>query len=228
MKITYYGHSCFGVHTGKHDLLFDPFVTPNELASKIDINAIPAEFILVSHGHQDHLADLMHIAQRTKAIVIGVWEIYVWVTSQGHSNAHAMNTGGKWNFNFGRVHVVNAIHSSSFPDGKYAGNPVGFVIQAEGKTFYYSGDTALTYDMKLLKEVYGYQFDIVFLPIGGNFTMDYHDAIVAADFLGVNKVFGLHYDTFDPIKIDRQAAIAAFKAAGKELILLDIGSSMEI
>jgi L-ascorbate metabolism protein UlaG (beta-lactamase superfamily) len=174
------------------------------------------------------MADLMHIAQRTKAIVIGVWEIYVWVTSQGHANAHPMNTGGKWNFNFGRVHVVNAVHSSSFPDGSYAGNPVGFVIQAEGKTFYYAGDTALTYDMKLLKEAYGYDFDVVFFPIGGNFTMDCHDAILAADFVGANKVVGLHYDTFDPIKIDRQAAIAAFKAAGKELILLDIGSSLEL
>ncbi len=128
MNITYYGHSCFGVEiSGKH-LLFDPFITPNELAKKIDASTVKADYILVSHGHQDHIADAVNIAKRTGAKVVCAWEVGSWLEGKGVQNIHPMNIGGKVKFEFGSVKCVVAIHSSGMPDGTYGGNPMGFVI----------------------------------------------------------------------------------------------------
>ncbi|MEM6265593.1 MAG: metal-dependent hydrolase, partial [Bacteroidota bacterium] len=152
MKVTYYGHACFGIElAGKH-LLFDPFITPNEKAAHIDINEIPADYILVSHGHEDHVADVAAIANRTGATIVSSYEVVSWFGKQGLEKVHPMNHGGAWQFDFGKVKYVNAIHSSTLPDGSPGGNPGGFVIESSDKNFYYSGDTALTYDMKLLGE----------------------------------------------------------------------------
>jgi L-ascorbate metabolism protein UlaG (beta-lactamase superfamily) len=128
MKIIYYGQSCFGIEMGGKKLLFDPFITPNDLAKDIDVEKIEADYILVSHGHQDHIADLVSIAKRTNAKVIGIWEVTAWLGKQGIENVHPMNIGGKWKFDFGTVKCVNAVHSSTFPDGSSAGNPMGFVL----------------------------------------------------------------------------------------------------
>jgi L-ascorbate metabolism protein UlaG (beta-lactamase superfamily) len=226
MKITYYGHSCFSVLVcGKH-LLFDPFITPNELAKNIDAAGIPADYILVSHGHMDHLADAAAIAKRTGATLVSNFEITVWVANQGVKRTHGMNHGGGWAFDFGRVKYVPAIHSSSFPDGNYAGNPGGFVVETREGNFYYAGDTSLTMDMKLIGENTSLKFAA--LPIGDNFTMGIEDAIKASDFIRCNEILGVHYDTFPPIKIAQDAARARFQAAGKRLLLPKPGESIDL
>jgi len=226
MKVTYFGHSCFMVEVKGKKLLFDPFISPNPLASHIKIEEILPDYILVSHGHEDHLADLVRISKQSNAMVIGVWELYVWASKQGLTNLHPMNTGGRKTFDFGTLQLVKAVHSSSFPDGSYAGNPVGFVIESEEGNFYYSGDTALTFDMQLIPKRTTLNFAL--FPIGSNFTMDAEDASKAADFVLVNKVIGLHYDTFEFIKIDHEEAKKIFIFSGKELILLNIGETIEL
>jgi L-ascorbate metabolism protein UlaG (beta-lactamase superfamily) len=227
MKFSYYGHACFAVEVkGKH-LLFDPFISPNELAKNVDISAIKADYIFISHGHEDHIADAVAIAKRTGAAVVCNYEIYVWLTKQGLEKVHPMNHGGSWEFSFGKVKMVNAVHSSMLPDGSYGGNPGGFVCTSEEGNFYYSGDTALTYDMKLIPMTLP-NLDFCVLPIGDNFTMGIQDAIIAADFVNCEQVVGVHYDTFGFIKIDKDEAKEMFRKNGKELILLEIGETREI
>ncbi len=226
MKITYYGHSCFGIEIkGKH-LLFDPFVSGNPLAKQIDINTIPADFILQSHGHFDHIADTVAIATRTDATVVGAYEITEWLTKQGVKKVHPMNIGGKWNFDFGKVKCVVAVHSSVMPDGTYGGAPMGFVVESEEGNFYFAGDTALTYDMKLIGDYR--EIDFAFLPIGDNFTMGVDNAIIAADFVKCDKIIGMHYDTFGYIQINHEETKHKFSNAGKELSLMKIGETIEI
>jgi L-ascorbate metabolism protein UlaG (beta-lactamase superfamily) len=224
MKITYYGHACFGAEiAGKH-LLFDPFITYNPLAKAIDVNKIKADYILATHAHDDHLADAVSIATRTGATVVSNFEVAEWLGKQGVRKAHGLNPGGSFPFDFGRAKFVNAIHSSSFPDGSYGGVPGGFIIESKEANFYYSGDTALTMDMKLYGET---KLKFLVLCIGGNFTMDVEDAIRAAGFLQCKEVVGVHYDTFPPIKIDHAAAKEKFRAAGMALHLLPIGGTQE-
>jgi L-ascorbate metabolism protein UlaG (beta-lactamase superfamily) len=225
MKVTYYGHSAFAVQLRKHTLLFDPFITPNELAKNIDVNKIAADFILISHGHVDHVADAAAIAKRIGATIISNFEVAGWFGRQGVQKTHGMNHGGAFRFEFGRVKYVSAIHSSSFPDGTYAGNPGGFVVESEEGNFYFSGDTALTMDMKLIGEATSLKFAA--LCIGDNFTMGAADAVKAAEFVRCNEVLGVHYDTFPPIRIDHADAIAKFKAAGKTLHLMKPGEERE-
>lgn len=225
MKITYYGHSCFCAHIHQKAVLFDPFITPNELAKAVDVKSVPADYILVSHGHQDHIADVADIARRTGALLVSNYEITTWFAQQGIEKTHGMNHGGAWRFDFGRVKYVNAIHSSSFPDGTYAGNPGGFVVESSEGNFYFSGDTALTMDMKLIGESTRLNFAV--LCIGDNFTMGVEDAIQAASFVRCDNILGVHYDTFPPIKIDHEQAVAKFAAAGKKLHLLRPGESRE-
>ncbi|MBK8492107.1 MAG: metal-dependent hydrolase [Saprospirales bacterium] len=226
MKITYYGHATIAVEFGGKHLLFDPFISGNPIAPAIAIDEIPADYILISHGHQDHVLDMERIAQRTHATVISNAEIVGWAAGKG-LKGHAMNHGGKWNFDFGTVKYVNAVHSSSLPDGSNGGNPGGFVIWNSARCFYFSGDTALTMDMKLIPELCP-RLDIAMLPIGDNFTMGYEEAIIASDFIHCNRILGIHYDTFGLIKIDHQHVLDAFKARGKELVLLPIGKSIEV
>jgi L-ascorbate metabolism protein UlaG (beta-lactamase superfamily) len=226
MKLTYYGHACFSVEAAGKTLLFDPFITPNPLAKSIDVDSIAADFILLSHGHGDHVADVEAIARGTGATLIAPYEVGSWFENKGVQNVQAMNHGGAAKMPFGRVKLTSAIHSSSMPDGSYGGNPAGFVIESEDGNFYYSGDTALTLDMKLIGDETELRFAV--LPIGDFFTMGIEDAIRAADFVGVNKIVGVHYDTFPPIKLDRDAAVAAAQARQKELLLPAIGESIDI
>jgi L-ascorbate metabolism protein UlaG (beta-lactamase superfamily) len=225
MNITYYGHSCFGVEiNGKH-LLFDPFITPNELAKGIDVNSVKADYILISHGHEDHIADAVSIAKRTGARVICAWEVNVWLGKQGVENIHPMNTGGKVKLDFGNVKCVAAVHSSGLPDGSYGGNPMGFVVESSEGSFYYAGDTALSYDMKLIGDYRN--IDFAFLPIGDNFTMGVDNAIIACDFINCDDIIGMHYDTFGFIKIDKDEALAKFQRAGCHLTLMNIGETIK-
>ncbi|MCG2612495.1 metal-dependent hydrolase [Flavobacterium sp. SM15] len=225
MKITFYGHACIGIEvSGKH-ILVDPFITGNPKASHIDINTLKADYILVTHAHQDHVLDVEAIARRTNAIIVSNYEI---ATHYGNKklNYHPMNHGGSWKFDFGTVKYVNAIHTSSFADGTYGGNPGGFVIEGEHKNIYIAGDTALTMDMKLIPM--RTKLDLAILPIGSNFTMDVNDAIVASDFLDCDKILGYHYDTFGFIVINHEEAIKKFFDKGKDLMLLDIGNSIDL
>jgi L-ascorbate metabolism protein UlaG (beta-lactamase superfamily) len=223
MNVTYYGHSCFAVELGVDTILFDPFIKPNPLASGIDISSIRANYILVSHGHGDHLADAVELAKQNDATIISTYEVASWLGKNGAPKVHPMNHGGFFGFGFGRVKIVNAIHSSSLPDGTYGGNPGGFVVESAHGNFYFSGDTALTMDMKLIGE--STRLNFAALCIGGNFTMDAEEAVRAAGFVNCNEVLGLHYDTFPPIKINHAEAIHKFTAAGKNLHLLKIGST---
>lgn len=225
MKITYYGHASLGMEVNGKHLVVDPFISGNELASQININDLKADYILITHAHGDHILDVEAIAQNTGAVIVSNAEIAGYYEAKGFKT-HPMNHGGCWEFDFGKVKYVNAIHSSSFPDGTYGGQPGGFVIEAENKNVYIAGDTALTYDMKLIPV--RNPLDLAILPIGSNFTMDVDDATIAAEFLSVNRVLGYHYDTFGYIKIDHETAKQKFEGKNKELILLEIGSSIEI
>jgi len=226
MNLTYFGHSCFLVESGGHRLLFDPFITPNPLAKNVDISKIAADVILLSHGHVDHVADAVALAKLTGAAVVSNWEISEWLARQDVANIVPMNHGGSRPFGFGRVKMTSAIHSSTLPDGTAGGNPGGYVVEFAEGAFYYSGDTALTMDMKLIPEEFAIRFAV--LPIGDNFTMGAADAARAAGFVETTVVVGVHYNTFPPIKIVKEEALDTFYQAGVTLLLPAIGKTVEI
>ena len=226
MEITYCGHSCFLLKIGDSSVIFDPFITPNPLARGLDVNAIHVDFILLSHGHADHVADVETIyGNSPNATVVGGYEVATWFANKGLERHLPMNHGGTVELPFGRVKMTNAVHSSSMPDGSNGGHPGGFVVQTAEKTFYYAGDTALTYDMKLIGEEF--DIDFAFLPMGDHFTMDIKDALKAAQFVGTKKVIAMHYDTFPPIKVDKDACVKMAAAAGIELIFSTIAAPFE-
>jgi L-ascorbate metabolism protein UlaG (beta-lactamase superfamily) len=226
IDLTYFGHSSYLVKINGTKILFDPFISPNPKASKIAVGSIEADYVLLSHGHEDHVADAETITKANNSMLVSNYEIAVWFAQKGVEKYHPMNIGGSKEFDFGRVKYVNAIHSSTLPDGSSGGNPGGFVINHQSGCFYYAGDTALTYDMKLIGEEF--KIDFAILPIGDNFTMDIQDAIKAAEFVGTKKIVGMHYNTFPYIQIDLEAAKKAVSEAGKELILLNIGDSITL
>lgn len=226
MNFTYYGHSCFSMVVSGKTLLFDPFITGNPLAGHINPETITCDYMLISHGHEDHIADALSIARRTGATVISNFEIVTWLANKGITKNHPMNIGGHWFFDFGKVKCVNAIHSSSLPDGSNGGNPMGFLIESEGNIFYYSGDTALTYDMKLIGDYK--KIDFALMPVGGNFTMGIDNTLIAAEFIRCDKIVALHFDTFGYIKIDHAEAKTKFEAAGKHLLIPEIGKTYNL
>ena len=227
INLTFYGHSCFLVELDGMSLLFDPFITGNDKAANIDIKSIKPDVILLSHGHADHVLDAEDIAKNSGAKLVSNFEVVTWFQDKGVDNAHPVNHGGTFHLGKG-VHAkyVNAVHTSSMPDGSYGGQPGGWVISSSSGSFYYSGDTALTMDMKLIGEDGGVDFAV--LCIGDNFTMGVKDAIKASDFVGTDKIIGMHFDTFPPIEIDHDRAGRDFSNAGKELHLLGIGQSIEM
>ena len=204
IKLTYYGHSTFGIETEDAKLIVDPFFAPNNPAATVKVDEVEADFILVTHGHGDHVADLVPLAKQTGALVICNFEIANWLGNQGVENVHAMHIGGGYDFPFGRAKMTIAHHGSGLPDGSYGGNPAGFLLHLnEGADIYISGDTALTYDMRLIGEAGG--VDLAILCMGDNFTMGPDDAVRAAQFVQAKHVIPCHYDTFPPIRQDADA-----------------------
>jgi L-ascorbate metabolism protein UlaG (beta-lactamase superfamily) len=226
MELTYLGHSCFLLDIGGTRVLFDPFITDNPLAASIDQEAIEADYILLSHAHGDHLADAEHFARKNNATIVAIYEVCEWYKSKGIENLVHMNIGGKVHLPFGSVKMVSAVHSSVLPDGTYGGNPAGFVVESAEKTFYFAGDTGLTYDMKIIAEQY--KIDVAFLPIGGQLTMDIDDALIAANWVNTKRVIGMHFDTFPFIQIDPVESLELARRAGKELTLMEIGEKINL
>ncbi len=226
MKITFLGHAALLIETESHRLVVDPFITGNDLVrDKIDLESLRPDVILLTHAHQDHILDVEALAGQTGAQIISNFEIVSHYQNKGFEG-HPMNHGGARDFDFGWLKYVNAVHTSSFPDGSYGGQPGGFLLKSGGKTVYIAGDTALHMDMKLIPEFA--RPDLAVLPIGDNFTMGVSDAILAADFVGCDQVMGVHYNTFGYIEIDTEAARRAFEAAGKTLLLPGIGESLQV
>jgi len=225
MQVTYLGHGTISVHVNNKTLLIDPFITGNPFASHIDINILKVDYILITHAHQDHILDVETIAKRTGSKIISNYEIVMYYATKGF-DGHSLNHGGACVFDGIKIKYVNAVHTSSFPDGTYGGQPGGFVISHNDKSVYIAGDTALTFDMKLIPMQT--KLDLAILPIGDNFTMGIDDAIIAADFVECDKILGCHFDTFPPIEIDKTEAVEKFKSKSKELLLLEIGNSISL
>ncbi|XOD69085.1 MAG: metal-dependent hydrolase [Flavobacteriales bacterium AspAUS03] len=231
MRLTFYAHATYTISLdGKH-VLIDPFFTGNPIFKKDQslaqgyINELPVDFILVTHAHHDHVSDVEAIAKRTGATVISNYEIAFYFAEKGLKTI-GLNYGSFVDFEFGKIKYVWATHSSTFEDGSYGGNPGGFVLQTDQGNVYIAGDTALTQEMKLIPLFT--ELDLAVLPIGGVFTMGPIEAVFASDFLGCDRVLGVHYDTFSMIAIDHDAARGIFTEKGKELILLGSGKSLEV
>lgn len=227
MTITFLGHAGLYIAVGDHRIVVDPFITANEKATgKVALSDLSPDFILLTHAHQDHILDVDALAETHDPIIVSNYEIATHYGNKGYK-MHPLNHGGQWQFPFGIVKYTQAIHTSSFPDGSYGGQPGGFILRTADKTIYIAGDTALTYDMKLIPATEK-KLDLAILPIGDNFTMGVDDAVLAAGFLECENIMGYHYDTFGYIEIDHEAAKQKFSAAGKELHLLDIGASLTV
>ncbi|SNR15087.1 metal-dependent hydrolase [Tenacibaculum jejuense] len=225
MKITFYGHACFGIEINNTNIIVDPFITGNPLAQDIDINSIKADYILVTHAHQDHVLDVEVLAERTGATIVSNYEIVMYYGAKD-LKGHPVNHGGTFKTENFSAKYVNAIHTSSFADGSYGGQPGGFVITAGDKSLYIAGDTAVTMDMKLIPMTTKLTASI--FPIGDNFTMGVTDAIIASDLVECDSVIGCHFNTFPPIEIDVDNAKQQFSDAGKELNIVEIGASITI
>lgn len=227
MQVTYLGQSGFLFDIDGVTLLFDPFISGNPLAKdKIDVAALKPDFILISHGHSDHVGDVEKIAAQSGATVVAMHEIAQWFSGHGVKNIMGMNLGGTVDLKGIKAQMVPAWHSSTLPDGTDGGTAAGFVVTHSKGTFYYSGDTALFAEMKLFAR--RHKIDTAFLCLGGHYTMDAVDAAHAAQFVGAQKVIGMHFDTFPPIVIDHAATKKLFADAQLDFILPEIGESFAL
>ena len=225
IQVTWYSHACFLFDTGDSKLLVDPFFSGNPLAP-IAADAVAADYILVSHGHGDHVGDTVSIAKRTGATVISNFEIQNWLVAQGVEKAHPQHIGGGFDYPWGRVKLTHALHGSALPDGSYGGNPCGFLFYIKGRKIYHACDTGLFYDMKLIGEE---GIDLAILPIGDNFTMGPDDALRAVKLIGPSQVVPIHYNTFDIIKQDPDAwAKRVQDETGARVTVMRPGDTLEI
>jgi L-ascorbate metabolism protein UlaG (beta-lactamase superfamily) len=226
LKLSFHGQAVVQIVTENHTILIDPFITGN---GTCDLNAdeVQPDVILLTHGHNDHVGDTVSIAKRTGALVVAPNELAVYLESKG-LNTHPMGIGGAHDFEFGRVKLTQAFHSSAFTDEDghthYMGMPTGILFTAEGKTIYHAGDTGLFSDMKLIGDTNS--IDVAFLPIGDNFTMGPEDALIAAEWVKAKQVIPMHYNTFPLIEQDG-AAFAEKVKPGKG-VHLEPGQSITI
>ncbi len=225
VKLTWYSHACFLIETGGHRLLTDPFLSGNPLAP-VKPEDVEADYILVSHGHGDHLGDTVALAKRTGAMVISNFEIQNWLARQGLEKLHPQHIGGSFDYPWGRLKMTIAHHGSGLPDGSYGGNPVGFLFYLGDRKIYHACDTGLFYDMKLIGEE---GIDLAILPIGDNFTMGPDDAVRAVKLIEPKRVVPIHYDTFDVIRQDAAAFVERVGRETKaEAVLMKPGDSIEV
>ena len=224
-KLTWYGHAALGLETGGYKIIVDPFLNGNPAAS-ITPEAVEADFILISHGHGDHLGDSVAIAQRTKALVISVNEIAIWFNNQG-IESHGQHIGGGFKYPFGYLKLTHALHGSELPDGSSGGNPCGFLLTTnESQKIYLAQDTGLFGDMKLIGEE---GIDLAVVPIGDNFTMGPEDALRAVKLIRPKVVVPIHYDTWDLIAQDPIAwAERVQKESDTKAVVLKPGESYSL
>lgn len=223
-RIRWLGHAAIALDTAGHKILIDPFFTGNPKAV-ISAEQAEADFILVSHGHGDHVGDTVAIAKRTGATVISNYEISLWMEQQGVKKTHGQQHGGGFNHAFGRVKLTLAFHGSALPDGSNGGNPAGFLIYLkDGKKIYHAADTGLFGDMNLIGEE---GIDLAIVPIGDNFTMGPDDCVRAIKLIEPRKVMPIHYNTWPIIAQDAKAWAAKVKAQTKaEPIVLEPGGEV--
>lgn len=226
MKLIFHGHSCVEIqlNNGKN-ILIDPFITGNPVSDLVS-DEVKTDVLLVTHGHSDHVGDMIPIGKKNEALIVGIVEIANFAAKQGVSS-HGMNLGGKHDFDFGRVQLVPALHSSGYDyqgETLYMGEPAGIIFQAEGKTIYHAGDTAVFSDMSLLDKLYS--IDVAFLPIGDNFTMGPDEAVLAAEYINAKTVVPIHYNTFDLIRQDASAFVKRLRAGTGKVMM--VGDSIEL
>lgn len=223
--VTFLGHGTFLVETNGTRVLIDPFLTENPSAS-MTAEEVPADVIILSHGHGDHVGDAINVANRTGALVIANHEIVEWLTGQGVTTTHAQHIGGQHVFDWGTVKLTIAHHGSMLPDGSDGGNPCGILLKLTDGTIYHAADTGLFYDMKLIGED---GIDLAILPIGDNFTMGPDDALKAVKLIEPRRVIPDHYDTWPLIAQDADAWAERVRAeTSTEPLVLQPGDSCEL
>jgi L-ascorbate metabolism protein UlaG (beta-lactamase superfamily) len=207
-ELTFHGHACFQIITNGKSILIDPFLSGNPNAT-VSADDIAADVILVTHGHEDHVADVETIAKRTGAVLVSNFEIVTWFQQRGVENAHPMHIGGRHSFDFGSVKLTIAHHGSALPDGSNGGSPAGIILTTADGMIYHAGDTALFSDMQLIGDE---GIDVAILPIGDNFTMGPEDSIKATRFIKPSTVIPAHYNTWPLIEQDATAWAAMVEA----------------
>jgi L-ascorbate metabolism protein UlaG (beta-lactamase superfamily) len=220
MQIRYLGHATFELSEGDARILVDPFLAPNNPKASVTADDIDPTHILLTHGHVDHVADAVALAKRTGAHCVAIVELATWLGDQGIENVSDPNIGGTVEFDWGWVKLVQAFHTSTTPDGKAKHSPAGLVINVGGTTVYHLGDTGLFGDLQLIAE--RTPVDVAIVPIGGHYTMDRHDAVVAAKLIGAGTVIPCHYNTFPPIETDAEAFKSDVESqTGSKVVVLE-------
>jgi L-ascorbate metabolism protein UlaG (beta-lactamase superfamily) len=226
IRATFIGHSCVSATDGKHNIIIDPFISGNPQAT-ISTDEVEVDYILATHGHGDHIGDAVDISKRTGATIIAPNELALWVQQKG-AKSHTMHIGGARDFEFGNVKLTIAHHGSGAGESglEYTGNPCGFIVTMGGKTMYHTGDTGLFLDMKLIGEMH--KIDLMFLPIGDNFTMGVDDAVKAVEFVKPKTVVPIHYKTWDIIDAEPNEFKKKLDGKGVKVVILKPGESVEV